>query len=58
MAMGPTENVRSFFGRLNKVNAVILDAYNSYTLTPADPALTGQKTMSFLRQILQTTNKL
>jgi hypothetical protein len=38
MAMRPTENVRSFFGRLNKVNTVILDAYQSYTLTPADPA--------------------
>jgi hypothetical protein len=37
MAMRPTENVRSFFGRLNKVNTVILDAYQSYTLTPADP---------------------
>jgi hypothetical protein len=36
MAMQPTENVRSFFGRLNKVNTVILDAYQSYTLTPAD----------------------
>jgi hypothetical protein len=39
MAMRPTENVRSFFGRLNKVNTVILDAYQSYTLTPADPAV-------------------
>jgi hypothetical protein len=37
MAMLPTENVRSFFGRLNKVNTVILDAYQGYTLTPADP---------------------
>jgi hypothetical protein len=37
MAMRPTENVRRFFGCLNKVNMVILDAYQSYTLTPADP---------------------
>jgi hypothetical protein len=36
MAMRPTENVRSFFGHLNKFNMVILDAYQSYTLTPAD----------------------
>jgi hypothetical protein len=35
----PTENVRSFFGRLNKVNTVILDAYQSYTMTPPDPAI-------------------
>jgi hypothetical protein len=33
----PTENVRSFFGRINAVNKVIKDAYDSYTLTPADP---------------------
>jgi hypothetical protein len=39
MAMQPTENVSSFFGRLNKVNTVILDAYQSYTLTLADPAI-------------------
>jgi len=39
MAMRPTENVRSFFGCLNKVNTVIVDAYHSYTLTPADPTI-------------------
>jgi len=39
MAMRPTENIRSFFGRLNKVNTVILDAYQSYTMTPPDPAI-------------------
>jgi hypothetical protein len=37
MAMRPTENVRSFFGRINAVNKVIKDAYDSNTLTPADP---------------------
>jgi hypothetical protein len=37
MAMHPTENVRDFFGRLNKVNTVILDAYQGYTLAPQDP---------------------
>jgi hypothetical protein len=48
MAMRPTENVRSFFGRLNKVNTVILDAYQGYTLTPADPAVdnAGNLTMT------------
>jgi hypothetical protein len=39
MAMRPTENVRSFFGRLNKVNTVILDAYQSYMLTLPKPAI-------------------
>jgi hypothetical protein len=39
--MRPTENVRSFFGSLNKVNTVILDAYQGYTLTPADPTIDG-----------------
>jgi len=37
MAMRPTENVRSFFGRLNAVNKVIKDAYDSYTIKPAAP---------------------
>jgi hypothetical protein len=48
MEMRPTENVRSFFGCLNKVNTVILDAYQSYTLTPADPAVdnAGNVTMT------------
>jgi hypothetical protein len=41
MAMRPTENVTSFLGHLNKVNTVIMDAYHSYTLTPADPAIDG-----------------
>jgi hypothetical protein len=37
MAMHPTENIRDFFGRLNKVNTIILDAYKGYTLTPPNP---------------------
>jgi hypothetical protein len=36
-AMCPMENVRDFFGRLNNVNTVILDAYQGYTLAPQDP---------------------
>ncbi len=39
MAMRPSENVRSFFSRLNKVNTVIVDAYHGYTLTPPDPVI-------------------
>jgi hypothetical protein len=34
MAMHPTDNIRDFFGRLNKVNNIILDAYKGYMLTP------------------------
>jgi hypothetical protein len=37
MAMHPTENIRDFFGRLSKVNTIILDAYQGYTLAPQDP---------------------
>jgi len=37
MAMHPTENIRDFFGHLNKVNTIILDAYKGYTLTPPNP---------------------
>ncbi len=39
MAMRSTENVRSFFGHLNKVNTIIVEAYHGYTLTTADPPL-------------------
>jgi hypothetical protein len=41
MAKRPSKNVRSFFGHLNKVNTVILDAYQGYTLTPPDPVADG-----------------
>ncbi len=49
MAMRPTENVRSFFGRLNAVNKVIKDAYDSYTIKPAAPVPdnNGNITMPF-----------
>ncbi len=38
MAMHSSENIRDFFGCLNKVNCIILDAYKSYTLMPPEPA--------------------
>jgi hypothetical protein len=37
MAMRPTKHDRDFFGRLARVNTVILDAYQGYTLAPQDP---------------------
>jgi hypothetical protein len=37
MAMHLTENIRDFFSRLNKVNRIILDVYQGYTLIPQDP---------------------
>jgi hypothetical protein len=46
MAQRSTENVRSFFGRLNKVNAVIVDAYHGYTLTPANPPVDANGNIS------------
>jgi hypothetical protein len=48
MAMRPSENIRDFFGRLNKVNTIILDAYQGYTLAPQDPIPnhTGNITMT------------
>jgi hypothetical protein len=48
MAMRSSENIRDFFGRLNKVNTTILDAYQGYTLAPQDPVpdRTGNITMT------------
>ncbi len=40
MAMCSSENIRDFFGWLNKVNTIILDAYQGYTLAPRTPFLT------------------
>jgi hypothetical protein len=37
MAMRSCENTRDFFERLNKVNTIILDAYQGYTLAHPDP---------------------
>ncbi len=41
LAMKQTENVRDYFGRLNMVNMIIMEAYESYTVLPAEPVLTG-----------------
>jgi hypothetical protein len=40
LAMKQTENVRDYFGRLNMVNMIIMEAYESYTVLPAEPVLT------------------
>jgi hypothetical protein len=37
MALRPPENVHNFFSRLNQINCIIMDAYKSYTLMPAEP---------------------
>jgi len=42
LAMKQTENVRDYFGRLNMVNIIIMEAYESYTVLPAEPVLTGK----------------
>jgi hypothetical protein len=41
LAMKQTKNVRDYFGRLNMVNIIIMEAYESYTVLPAEPVLTG-----------------
>ncbi len=41
LAMKPSEKVRDFFGRLSIVNNIIMEAYDSYTVLPAEPVLTG-----------------
>ncbi len=48
MAMRSSENIWDFFVRLNKVNTIILDAYQGYTLVPPDPVpdQTGNITMT------------
>jgi hypothetical protein len=37
MAIRSAENIWDFFGRLNKVNCIIMDAYKGYTIMPAQP---------------------
>jgi hypothetical protein len=37
MAMRPSENVRDYFGRLNKTNKIIMEGKRSHTLLPAKP---------------------
>jgi len=39
--MKPSENVRDYFGRLSIVNQIIMEAYDSYTVLPDEPVLTG-----------------
>jgi hypothetical protein len=39
LAMKQSENVRDYFGRLNKTNTIIMDAYDSYAILPAKPVL-------------------
>jgi hypothetical protein len=48
MAMRPTKNIRDFFGRLNKVNTIILDAYKGYTLTPPEAVLDANANISLV----------
>jgi hypothetical protein len=37
MAMKPSKSVRDYFGCLNKLTSIIMDAYKSYTINPAEP---------------------
>ncbi len=37
MAIRSAENIGDFFGQLNKVNCIIMDAYKGYMIMPAEP---------------------
>ena len=41
LAMKQNKNVMDYFGRLNMVNTIIMEAYDSYTVLPVEPLLTG-----------------
>jgi len=53
LAMKPSENVRDYFGRLNITNTIIMDAYDSYTILPAEPALQNQADMLLMRAFVR-----
>jgi hypothetical protein len=36
--MKPMENIHDYFGRLNKNNIIIMDAYDTFTILPEEPA--------------------
>jgi len=57
MAMRPMENIRDFFGRLNKVNTIILDAYQGYTLAPQDPVPDANRNITMTLADHQTYKK-
>jgi hypothetical protein len=42
LAMKQTERVRDYFGWLNKTNTIIMDAYEMYTILPAELVLANQ----------------
>jgi hypothetical protein len=54
LAMKQKENVRDYFGRLNKTNIIIMDAYKTYTILPQEPVLAAQgdtlAMMAYVRQ--------
>ncbi len=37
LAMKPVENVRNYVSCLNKMNAIIMDAYETYQILPEEP---------------------
>jgi hypothetical protein len=41
LAMKQSENIRDYFGCLSIVNTIIMEAYDSYTVLPVEPVLTG-----------------
>jgi hypothetical protein len=50
--MKPSENVRDYFGHLNMVNQIIMEAYDSYTVLPAEPVLQNQADVQLMRDFV------
>jgi hypothetical protein len=53
LAMKPTENVRDYFGRLNMVNQINMEAYDSYMVPPTELALQNQANVQLMRDYVR-----
>lgn len=51
MAMQPTENIHDFYGHINKINHIIMDAYKNYTLMHPElaPNVNGDVSLAGMR---------
>jgi hypothetical protein len=49
LAMKPMENVFDYFSRLNKTNTIIIDANDTYTILPDEPAHNNANQVNLLR---------
>jgi hypothetical protein len=58
-SMRPSKNVQDFFGHLNKIKCIIMDAYKSYTLMPAEPVpdVNGNVSLAAMREHYQARDE-